>query len=112
MGIHRTANGDIWAAYNPVPHHNGSAHKPHTGRTPFVLRKSCDNGRTWGPLYTLESDPDANYCYPSMLETKDGCLLVAYMSNHYDEAAAHDGNAYTEISLRMQKVRLDEGTDQ
>ena len=106
MELYRTESGDIWAAYNPVPHHNASNYKPFTGRTPLVLRKSSDNSRTWGSLYTLENDQDANYCYPAMIETKDGCLLVSYMRNHYDESAASGSSAFTEISLRIQKVTL------
>ncbi len=106
MEIYRTSDGDLWAVYNPVPHYNGCSHKPHTGRTPFVLQRSRDNGQTWGSLYVLEDDPNSNFCYPAMIETKDGSLLCSYMSTRYDETAAQDGKAYLEISMRIMKIKL------
>ncbi len=105
MELHRTEDGTIWAVYNPVPHYNGCTHQPHTGRTPLVLRSSSDNGNTWSPLYTLESEPDANYCYPALFETRDGALLCSYMRFRYDESAARDGIAFNEdMCMRIMKI--------
>lgn len=73
--------GVMYAAYNPVPRYNGSREKEPkgtSGRTPFVLRKSTDGGKTWGVLNIVEDDPTRGYCYPALFETKDGHILVGY----------------------------------
>ncbi len=106
LELHQVSNGDIWAAYNPVPHNNATTFKTPSGRTPLVVRKSSDNGRTWGPLYTIERDPYQNYCYPAMFETKDGCLLLSYMQ-YYDEAAERDGTSHDGITMRIVKIFME-----
>ena len=106
LELYRASDGIIWAAYNPVPHHNGCRHIPSTGRTPLVIRSSADNGNSWGALYTLEDDPDANYCYPAMIETYDNSLLCAYMTYYYDEAAARNGHPHINASMRIAKISL------
>ena len=71
--------GVLYAVYNPVPLDN---YLPRTkagwGRTPFVVRKSMDDGRTWGPCTVIEDDPERGYCYPAMFFTDDGAMLCAY----------------------------------
>ena len=74
-------DGAEYAVYNPIPRANGyrTREAPGTwGRTPIVLRKSSDGGKTWGVLNTIEDDPTRGYSYPAMFFTKDGHLLVAY----------------------------------
>ncbi len=48
------------------------------GRTPFVLRKSTDGGKTFGKLNIIEDDPNRGYSYPAMFQTNDGRLLLGY----------------------------------
>ena len=97
----KTLGGITYAIYNPVPNYNGRVSEPGTwGRTPLVIRKSTDDGRTFGPLNVIEDEPTRGYCYPAMLQTDDGCLLAAYCRG--DQA---DGN--TLCRLGIAKIRLD-----
>lgn len=87
MQIKRLSDGSLAAVYNPVPNYNGKACTPWGwGRTPIVLRRSRDNGRTWGPLLTIEGE-DRGYCYPALFETKDGYLLCAYCRGGEEDRA-------------------------
>lgn len=71
--------GAVYAVYNPIPRYNGREMLPGTwGRTPIVLRKSLDGGRSFGALHVIEGDPARGYCYPAMFETRDGRMLLAY----------------------------------
>ena len=106
LEMYRASDDTLWAAYNPIPHYNGCKHIPSTGRTPLVLRSSADNGKSWGALYSLEDDPEGNFCYPAMLETRDNALLCSYWSYSYDEAAARNGIPRTNESMRILKVSL------
>lgn len=75
----KTFSGVTYAVYNPVPNYNGRYQEPGcAGRTPFVIRKSTDGGKTFGALNVIEDDEKRGYSYPAVFETKDGRLLVAY----------------------------------
>ena len=74
-------DGVMYAAYNPVPRANGfrtTEVKGTHGRTPFVIRKSTDGGKSWGDLNVVEDDFTRGYCYPAMFATRDGHLLLGY----------------------------------
>lgn len=72
-------DGVIYTVYNPIPRYNGRDMAPGTwGRTPFVLRKSTDGGKTFGKLNIIEADPSRGYAYPAMFQTNDGRLLLGY----------------------------------
>ena len=74
-------DGVMYAVYNPIPRANGfraTEAKGTHGRTPFVLRKSTDGGKTWGPLNVVEDEFTRGYCYPAMFATRDGHLLLGY----------------------------------
>jgi len=80
-------------------------------RTPFVCALSTDDGKSFDSMGTtvggkkmraftakaflLESAPDNTYCYPSILETKDGFVVGYYHSN---------GGTYTLASTKIAKV--------
>jgi predicted neuraminidase len=66
----RAANGRFFLAYN------------HTrrGRSPLNVARSTDNGRTWGPLATLE-DQAGEFSYPAIIQARDGRLHVTYTWN-------------------------------
>ena len=85
----------VYAVYNPVPRYNGREMLPGTwGRTPIVLRKSTDGGRSFGKLNVIEDDPSRGYCYPAVFGTRDGRLLLAYCRG--DEA---DGNTLCRLGI-------------
>ena len=76
--------GKILAVFNPAPNYttrvtsdSGSIR----GRTPFVIAVS-DDGKAWDEtrVFAVEDDPEDGFCYPAMLETKDGILLAYYHS--------------------------------
>jgi len=48
-------------------------------RTPLHLAISHDEGTSWSPPLTLESDPNGWYCYTAM-EFTDSALLLAYVA--------------------------------
>lgn len=74
-------NGITYVVYNPVPRYNTRNKYTATwtaGRTPLVVRKSVDDGKTWGEPTVIEDAPDRGFCYPAMFFTKDNALLCAY----------------------------------
>ena len=94
-------DGVIYAIYNPIPRYNGVEYSKVTrNRTPYVLRKSTDGGESYGPLNIIENDPERGYCYPAVIGTKDGCLLLAYC-----RGGEADGN--TLCRLGIAKVQID-----
>ena len=108
--------GHVFIAYNPIPekhlgNYSGTSgildaqladYNVHTwGRTPFVLRRSTDDGRTWGQYTIVGDDKDYGYCYPAVHFTEDGAMLIAYCCSGKNEGTALAG-------LRMTKIPLDE----
>lgn len=91
----KAAGGAVYAIYNPIPRYNGREMLPGTwGRTPFILRKSVDGGKTFGKLNIIEDDPSRGYCYPALFGTNDGRLLLAYCRG--DET---DGNTLCRLGI-------------
>ena len=75
----KTFDDVTYAIYNPIPNYNGRTQAMGTmGRTPFVIRKSLNGGKSFGPLNVIEDDPSRGYSYPAVFATNDGRLLVAY----------------------------------
>ena len=89
-----------YAVYNPIPRYNGRVSAPGTrDRTPFILRKSKD-AINFGKINIIEDDPTRGYCYPSLFETNDGHILLAYCRG--DEK---DGN--TLCRLGIARIEID-----
>lgn len=63
----RLTDGRIVLCHNPT----------HTGRSPLVLSISRDDGLTWKPGPTLESDP-GEYSYPAIIQAQGGQIHVTY----------------------------------
>ena len=75
----RSFDGVTYAVYNSIPNYNGKYQAPGTmGRTPFVIRKSADGGKTFGALNVIEAEKERGYSYPALFATNDGRLLIAY----------------------------------
>ena len=45
------------------------------GRTPLVIARSTDEGKSWTDFTVLENEPDHGYCYIAMLFRNDELLL-------------------------------------
>ncbi len=89
------------AVFNPQPYYPSRLDLSSSGtprRTPFVMAVSRDDARSFDAtgksycsfglsdfrdsLYTLENDPENAFCYPAIIETKDGFLVAYYHSNN------------------------------
>ena len=87
MQIVRYDADTLYAIYNPVPNYNGKAKtKWGWGRTPIVIRKSTDNGKTFGELNTIE-EGERGFCYPGVFFTADGSMLCAYCRGGEEDGA-------------------------
>ena len=96
----KAINGVTYAVYNPIPRYNGRVCAKGTAdRTPIVLRKSIDDGKTFGPLNMIEDDPNRGYCYPAVFGTNDGYLLLAYCRGN-----AEDGNMLCRIGIARVEI--------
>ena len=106
------------AVFNPRP--ANCLREDYTGsgnirRTPFVIAVSDDDGlsfktytefidgkkmRTFSSrAFMLEGSRGDTYCYPSIIETKDGFIVAYYHS---------DGGTYTLASTKISKVYFSE----
>ncbi len=97
----KTYDGVTYAVYNPVPHYDGRVEPSGCmGRTPLVIRKSTDDGRTFGPLNVIGDDPLRGYAYPAIFQTRDGHLLLSYCrgSSEEGDVLCRTGIAKAEIS--------------
>ncbi|MBQ9805927.1 MAG: exo-alpha-sialidase [Clostridia bacterium] len=96
----KSFDGVAYAIYNPVPRYNGRVEPEGSwGRTPFVIRKSTDEGKTWGILNTIENNPTRGYGYPAVFKTNDGCLLLAYCRGN-----AEDGNTLCRLGIAKAEI--------
>jgi hypothetical protein len=97
----KSYGGVTYAVYNPIPNYNGRRNQEGTwGRTPLVIRKSEDDGQSYGALNIIEDDESRGYCYPAMFKTNDNRLLLAYC-----RGSAEDGN--TLCRLGISEIELD-----
>jgi sialidase-1 len=46
------------------------------GRTPLSLAVSSDDGKRWGPVADIETDPTRGFCYTAIHFTEDAVLLA------------------------------------
>ena len=98
MQVVRYDANTLYAIYNPVPNYNGRE-RTEWGRTPLAIRKSTDNGRTFGDLSYIE-EGDRGFCYPAVFFTKDGSMLCAYCRGGREDACCL-------FRLGIAKIELD-----
>lgn len=67
LDLLRHSSGAWIVAYNDSP----------TQRAPLVVRVSRDDGETWSPAKII-ADGDGRYAYPSLTESPDGRIHLAY----------------------------------
>lgn len=101
MEIERSEDGSLYTIYNPIPAYNGRymPRVTHGGRNPIIIRKSTDDGKTWGECYAIEEDPERGMCYPAMFFTKDSSLLVAYGRGGKDDGFCLNRLGISKINL-------------
>lgn len=101
LSMYRGPEEELYAVYNPIPAYNGRFQNMRwdSQRTPWVIRKSRDDGRTWGPVNVIEDDENRGYCYGAMFHTRDGHLLCAYCRGTVEEGILN--------RLGIMKIRLD-----
>ena len=91
-------NGTDRRLHQLLPHPQGN------GRTPLVMIRSLDNGKTWEvrrPVL-LERDPERGYCYTAMEFLSGGELLLAYCCGRH-----LDGDSNLQ-DLRIRKINVNE----
>lgn len=89
------------AVFNPEPEHLLRDESEPWGRTPYVVAVSTDKAKTFKKenIFYLEDDRENGYCYPAIVETKDGFLVAYYHSN---------GTGICLNSLKITKIIYDE----
>ncbi len=102
MQVVRYDENTLYVIYNPIPNYNGRNKGYSWGRTPLVIRKSTDNGKTFSRQSIIEeSEGDRGFCYPGVFFTNDGSMLIGYCRG--DEA---DGCCL--FRLGIVKIKLTE----
>jgi predicted neuraminidase len=66
----RASDGAFYLAYNPS----------RLLRTPLVIARSADDGKTWKDVATAEKAP-GEYSYPALIQSADGKLHLTYTYN-------------------------------
>ena len=90
-----------YTIYNPIPSYNGMISAPGTrDRILLVIRKSTDDGHSFGELNVIESDPTRGYCYTAIFKTNDEHLLIGYCRGD-----AADGNTLCRTGIA--KIEID-----
>ena len=97
----KAPDGTVYTVYNPIPNYNSRKIKNSWGRTPLVIRKSLDDGMTFGEMNIIEDDEDRGYCYPSMFFTNDESILISYCRGGHEDKACL-------VRLGINKIKLSE----
>ncbi len=91
-------NGDLVAIWDDIDPRWNIQQKPSSWmRTPLVMARSSDEGRTWHGHRKLEELPDHGYCYVAMLFDGDA-LLLAYCCGGGENSVLQD--------LRIRRIEL------
>jgi len=93
--------GVLYAVYNPYGRSLLADKGTSWGRTPLIIRKSMDDGKTWSFPVTVEDAPDRGYCYPAVFFTKDHAMLCSYCRGGKDDYSCL-------ARLGIMKIGLDE----
>ena len=92
-------NGELIAIWDDIdPRWDIPGKKASWMRTPLVIARSSDEGRTWHGHRKLEELPDHGYCYTAML-FEENDLLLAYCCGGGDSGVLQD--------LRIRRIELD-----
>ena len=103
LSMKRDSEGTLYAIWNPIPEYNGRArNRVFTGgRSPFVIAKSTDNGKTFSEPVAFEEDEGRGFCYCAMYFTEDALLLA------YCAGGEEDGSCLAKTRIRrVEKSQL------
>lgn len=100
LSMKRDAEGTMFAIWNPIPEYNGrTKSKVFTGgRTPLVIAKSTDNGKTFSEPVAFEDEEGRGYCYCAMYFTEDALLLA------YCAGGEEDGSCLAKTRIRRVEI--------
>lgn len=104
LSMKRDGEGSLFAIWNPIPEYNG---RPKNsvftgGRSPFVIAKSTDNGKTFSEPVAFEEDEGRGFCYCAMYFTEDALLLA------YCAGGKEDGSCLAKTRIRrVEKAQLE-----
>lgn len=91
-----TANGRLFAVWNPIPNYQTRILTPGTGgRTPLVGAFSDDEGKTWGDFVVFEREEDRNGCCYTAIHMLDDAILLGYNAGDED-----DGGCLGRLKIR------------
>lgn len=103
MSMKRSCDGALYTVYNPIPLYNGReesySHVTIGGRNPLIIRKSVDDGKTWGACNIVEADENRGLCYSAMFFTSDDSLLLAYCRGGEEDVCGLNRLGIKKISL-------------
>ena len=103
LSMKRDMDGSIYAVWNPIPEYNGRTINEtffDGGRSPFVLAKSIDNGKTFSEPIAFEVE-ERGYCYCAIHFTEDAMLLA------YCAGGQEDGSCLARTVIRrVEKEQL------
>ena len=99
-------HGKTLSVFNPIPAYTTREPSAPAGRSPYVLAVSDNDGVThdgesFSGLYYLEDDLTNSYCYPTLLETKDGGCLISY---YHSNGTPHFLNCAKVVKIDMSKL--------
>lgn len=102
LSMKRRSNGDIYTIWNPIPEYNGRGINEkffEGGRTPFVIAKSSDNGKTFTAPVAFEQECKHGYCYCAIHFTENAMLLA------YCAGGEEDGSCLARTVIRRVEMQ-------
>lgn len=103
----RSPRGDIYAIWNPIPIYNGRSEFIgenndvwNGGRTPFVIARSVDNGKTFSEPVAFETDENSGYAYCAIHFTDD-FMFLAYCAGSLADRSCLVRSRLRRIELRQ-----------
>lgn len=96
----RKVDDMVLAIFNPIPNYTTRKITRFSGRTPFVIAVSRNDGESFDAVHILEDDPDLGYCYPAIFDGGDYILVGYYVLE------GKDRNLDSNKIIKIQKSEL------
>jgi sialidase-1 len=95
------ATGDLLMIWNNSPYDPGASHSGK--RNPLTAAVSTDEGRTWGFIRDIETDPTRAFSNPGCRFTREGRAILNYWTCEY----LPNGHLQDIIDLRVAQIETD-----